>query len=110
MMSSRRTWPRDGTGQAFKFGVCHAGKQFRIGMEGQTAFGHDWSRWGRGHGSRWGGLGRVARSRLGKAPPKAGSVPSSVNGHPCDGYNVVFSVGVVMDDGRRYEREQVVFV
>jgi len=40
----------------------------------------------------------------------AGSVRGSVNGHPCDGYNVAFSVAVVTDGGRRYEREQVVFV
>lgn len=38
------------------------------------------------------------------------SVGGSVNGHPCDGYNLSFRAGAVMDGGRRYERQQIVFV
>ena len=37
-------------------------------------------------------------------------VNGCVNGHPSVGYNMAFSVEVVMDWGRRYEREQIVFV
>jgi len=39
-----------------------------------------------------------------------GSVEGPVNGHSCAGYNISFSAGVLMDGGRRYEREQIVFV
>jgi hypothetical protein len=34
----------------------------------------------------------------------------SVNGHRRAGYDLSFRVEALMDDGRRYEREQVVFV
>ncbi len=34
----------------------------------------------------------------------------SVNGHTCWGYNVSFRVVAVMDDGKRYERERVVWI
>ncbi len=40
----------------------------------------------------------------------AASFEGSVNGHPCRGHNLGFSVWVVTDGGKRYEREQVVFV
>jgi len=40
----------------------------------------------------------------------AGPATGSVNGVPCAGHNVSFSAGAVMDGGRRYEREQVLFV
>jgi len=39
-----------------------------------------------------------------------GHVAGSINGVPCTGHTVSFSAGAVMDGGRRYEREQVVFV
>ncbi|MCL4205293.1 MAG: hypothetical protein KJ000_22650 [Pirellulaceae bacterium] len=39
-----------------------------------------------------------------------GPAKGSINGVPCAGHNVSFSAGAVMDGGRRYEREQVVFV
>jgi hypothetical protein len=39
-----------------------------------------------------------------------GSVAGSVNGHPCIGHRLLFSAGAVTDDGRRYGREQDVFV
>ena len=39
-----------------------------------------------------------------------GPTTGSINGIPCDGHNVSFAVGAVMDGGRRYDREQVVFV
>ncbi len=34
----------------------------------------------------------------------------SVNGHSCAGFKLRFLAEAVMDDGRRYERERVVFV
>jgi hypothetical protein len=34
----------------------------------------------------------------------------SVNGHTCAGFNLRFSAEAVMDDGKRHERDQVVFV
>jgi hypothetical protein len=39
-----------------------------------------------------------------------GSAEASVNGHLCAGYNVSFSAGAVMDGGKRYDREQIMFV
>jgi hypothetical protein len=39
-----------------------------------------------------------------------GSAGGWANGHWCAGYNVRFSAGAVMDGGRRYEREQIMFV
>ena len=39
-----------------------------------------------------------------------GSVRGSVNGRPCDGYSLRLATGAVTDNGRKYEREQVVFV
>lgn len=39
-----------------------------------------------------------------------GPAKGSINGVPCAGHNVSFSAGAVMDGGRRYERENVVFV
>lgn len=39
-----------------------------------------------------------------------GSVGGSINNHLCEGYKMSFTVGAVMDNGRRYEREQSVFV
>jgi hypothetical protein len=38
------------------------------------------------------------------------SVEGSVNGHPCAGNNLSFVAVATMDSGRRYEREQFVFV
>ncbi len=38
------------------------------------------------------------------------SVEGSVNGHPSKGHRLLFSAGTIMDNGRRYEREQGVFV
>ena len=40
----------------------------------------------------------------------SGQTVGSINGAPCAGYNVSFEAGAVMDGGRRYERESVVFV
>jgi hypothetical protein len=34
----------------------------------------------------------------------------SVNGHSCAGFNLRFLAAATMDDGKRYERERVVFV
>jgi hypothetical protein len=57
---------------------------------------------------------RLARSQVREAALTIRRFPDSVegvvNGHPSAGYKVSFLVGVVMDDGRRYERERVVFV
>jgi hypothetical protein len=39
-----------------------------------------------------------------------GSVSGSINGHNCPGFNVSFLAEAVMDDGKRYERDRVVFV
>jgi len=50
---------------------------------------------------------RDARLKIKRSPEVA---RGSVNGHPCAGYNVTFHAGAVMDDDRRYECEQVLFV
>ena len=39
-----------------------------------------------------------------------GLVAGSVNNVPCTGHNVRFSAGAVMVGGRRYERDQVLFI
>jgi hypothetical protein len=39
-----------------------------------------------------------------------GLVEGSVNGHPSTGFNLSFLAGAVVDDGKRYQRERVVFV
>jgi hypothetical protein len=39
-----------------------------------------------------------------------GLVSGAVNGHSCSGFNLSFSAGATMDDGKRYERKRVVFV
>jgi hypothetical protein len=39
-----------------------------------------------------------------------GLARGSVNGHSCAGFNVSFLAAARMDDGKRYERDRVVFV
>ena len=39
-----------------------------------------------------------------------GPVQGVANGHLCDGFNVSFVVEAVMDDSKRYERQQTVFI
>ena len=50
---------------------------------------------------------REARLRIKRSPEVA---RGSVNGHPCVGWLVTFHAGAVMDNDRRYECEQVLFV
>jgi hypothetical protein len=39
-----------------------------------------------------------------------GLVDGLVNDHPCSGYNIRFLAGALMDSGRQYGRERVIFV
>jgi hypothetical protein len=39
-----------------------------------------------------------------------GLVSGSINRQPCSGFNISFRAAAVMDDGKNYERERVVFV
>ena len=56
----------------------------------------------------------LSRSRIREASLTirrvSGVVSGSINGHSCSGFNVSFLATAVMDDGKRYERERVVFV
>jgi hypothetical protein len=56
----------------------------------------------------------LARSQIREAwlliQRQPGSIMGSVNSHPCSGYKVSFSAGAVMEDGRRYGCERVVFI